>query len=105
MMLDSSIRQRLGSLKENLTMADVMNVFISHVHEDDGGLEKLTNLIEKGGLSVRDASINSSNPNEAQSPDYIKSQILAPRIQWASTLLVYITPKTKDSDYVNWEIE
>ena len=62
-------------------------------------------LIEKGGLTVRDSSINSSNPNDAKDPDYIKSRILAPQIQWASTLLVYITPDTKDSEWVNWEIE
>jgi hypothetical protein len=87
-------------------MADeIKNVFISHVHEDDDGLAALKELIQKGGLTVRDSSINSSKPNEAKDPEYIKSQILAPQIQWASTLLVYITPKTKDSPWVNWEIE
>jgi len=84
---------------------DIKNVFISHVHEDDDGLAKLKDLIKKGGLTVRDSSINSSNPNEAKDPDYIKSEKLAPQIQWAGTLLVYITPKTKDSEWVNWEIE
>jgi hypothetical protein len=84
---------------------DIKNVFISHLHEDDDGLADLKALIEKGGLTVRDASINSSNPNDAKNPDYIKSEILAPQIQWASTLLVYITPATKDSEWVNWEIE
>jgi hypothetical protein len=84
---------------------DIKNVFISHVHEDDAGLADLKNLIGKGGLIIRDSSINSSNPNDAKHPDYIKSQILAPQIRWASTLLVYITPKTKDSEWVNWEIE
>jgi len=87
-------------------MADeIKNVFISHVHEDDDGLAKLKDLIQKGGLTVRDSSINSSKPNEAEDPEYIKSKVLAPQIQWASTLLVYITPKTKDSPWVNWEIE
>jgi MTH538 TIR-like domain (DUF1863). len=87
-------------------MADELkNVFISHVHEDDAGLAGLKDLIGKGGLTVRDSSINSSNPNDAKDPDYIKSQILAPQIQWASTLLVYMTPKTKESEWVNWEIE
>ena len=87
-------------------MADkVKNVFISHVHEDDDGLGKLKDLLKSGGLTIRDSSINSSNPNEAKNPDYIKSGILAPQIQWASTLLVYITPETKDSEWVNWEIE
>jgi hypothetical protein len=87
-------------------MADeIKNVFISHIHEDDEGLAKLKDLVEKGDLKVRDASINSSNPNNAKDPDYIKAQILGPQIQWASTLVVYITPQTKNSEWVNWEIE
>ena len=87
-------------------MADELkNVFISHVHEEDAGLTKLKDLIGKGGLTVRDSSINKAKPNDAKDPDYIKNQLLAPQIQWASTLLVYITPKTKESEWVNWEIE
>ena len=88
-------------------MADdkIKNVFISHVHEDDDGLDALKELIQKGGLTVRDSSINSSKPNDAKDEDYIKFQVLAPQIQWASTVLVLITPKTKESWWVNWEIE
>jgi hypothetical protein len=85
--------------------SEIKNVFISHLHEDDDGLAELKELIAKGGLTVRDSSINSANPNDANNPDYIKSQILAPQIEWASTLLVYIKPETKNSDWVNWEIE
>ena len=81
------------------------NVFISHVHEDDAGLDKIKDLLSKNGMTIRDSSINSSNPNNAKSPDYIKSSILAPQIKWAGTLLVYVSPKTKNSEWVNWEIE
>jgi hypothetical protein len=81
------------------------NVFVSHIHEDDGGLGELKALLEKNGLTIRDYSINSDNPNNAKSEDYIKSQILAPRIRACGTLLVYISPGTKESHYVNWEIE
>lgn len=84
---------------------DIKNVFISHIHEDDDGLAKLKELVAKSGLTVRDASINSTNPNNATDPDYIKAQVLAPQIQWASTMVVYITPETKNSEWVNWEIE
>jgi hypothetical protein len=84
---------------------DIKNVFISHVHEDDAGIAALKTLIEKGGLTVRDSSINSSNPNKAKDPEYIKTQILGPQIRWASTLLVYVSPKTKGSEWVEWEIE
>lgn len=81
------------------------NVFISHVHEDDGGLADLKSLLAKNGMTIRDSSINSSKPNDASNPDYIKSSILAPQIRWASTFLVYVSPTTKDSEWVNWEIE
>lgn len=87
-------------------MADeIHNVFVSHVHEDDAGLQKLKDLAAKHGRTLRDASIDSSSPNNAKDPDYIKHQILAPQIDWAGTFVVYVTPKTKDSEWVNWEIE
>lgn len=86
-------------------MADkAKNIFISHVHEDDDGLKKLKAIAKDNGLDVRDYSINSSNPNKATSEDYIKNEILAPRIDQCSVLVVYITPDTKDSHYVDWEI-
>jgi hypothetical protein len=84
---------------------EIKNVFISHLHEDDDGLSKFKELVSSKGLTVRDSSINSSNPNSAKDPDYIKREILAPQIRWASTLVVYITPQTKESAWVNWEIE
>jgi MTH538 TIR-like domain (DUF1863) len=83
----------------------IKNVFMSHVHEDDDGLGKTKDILANNGMTIRDGSINSDKPNEAKSPDYIKSQILAPRIKWAGTFMVYITPKTKDSEWVDWEIE
>lgn len=84
---------------------ETKNIFISHIHEDDEGLDKLKSLLKENGMTTRDYSINADNPNNAHSDDYIKSKILAPRIQQSSTLVVYISPETKDSEYVNWEIE
>ena len=84
---------------------DTKNVFVSHVHEDDAGLQKLKDLLGSNGMTIRDYSIRSDNPNNAHSEKYIKSDILAPRIRQCSTLVVYIGPTTKDSAYVNWEIE
>ena len=81
------------------------NVFISHIHEDDDGLAKLKDLLKAYGMTPRDYSINSDNPNKAKSDDYIKSGILAPRIRQSSTLIVYVSPETKDSDWVDWETE
>ncbi len=84
---------------------NIRNVFISHIHEDDEGLKNLKDLIHKHGMECRDASITADKPNAAKNPAYIKQKILAPHIRWASVLMVYISPNTKDSPWVNWEIE
>lgn len=84
---------------------EIKNVFISHVHEDDALLPELKELLARHGYEIRDSSIDSSKPNDAKNVEYIKSQILAPRIQWASTVIVLISPETHTSEYVNWEIE
>lgn len=81
------------------------HVFISHVHEDDHRLAPLKDLLNNAGMEVRDGSIHSDKPNNATNPDYIKSAILAPRIEWASVFVVLITPETRYSEWVTWEIE
>ncbi|MBK7878381.1 MAG: TIR domain-containing protein [Planctomycetes bacterium] len=86
-------------------MADKKNIFISHVHKDDDLLPKLKDLISKAGMKVRDGSINSDKPNNANNPDYIKEKYLKPHIDWASTLVVLITHDTAQSKWVNWEIQ
>ena len=81
------------------------NIFISHVHIDDDGLQKTKNLVKSKGFDIRDFSISANKPNNAKAEDYIKYQILAPRIKQCSVLMVYITPQTQNSHWVNWEIE
>jgi hypothetical protein len=78
---------------------------ISHIHKDDEHIASMKSLLGERGFDVRDSSINSERPNQAKDPDYIKSKILAPRIDWASTLVVLISPETRNSDWVDWEIE
>ena len=86
-------------------MVDIKNVFISHVHEDDELLPDLKQLIARAGMEVRDGSISSDKPNDAENEQYIKREILTPRIDWASTLVVLITHDTAESWWVNWEIK
>lgn len=87
-------------------MTDVIaNAFISHIHEDDAGLAALKGLLADNGLALRDSSVTSDKPNNANSEAYIKSEILAPRIKWAGVVVVLLTPQTKESEWVNWEIE
>lgn len=84
---------------------NIKNLFISHIHEDDEGIGRVKNMAQSQGMTVRDGSITSDKPNSATNEDYIKYQILAPRINWASVLVVYVSPDTRDSWWVNWEIE
>ncbi len=86
-------------------MPETFNVFVSHLHEDDARIGDLKGLVANRELAIRDSSINASRPNKAKDPDYIKHQILAPRIDWAGTVVVLISPETKESEYVRWEIE
>lgn len=84
---------------------EIKNLFISHIHEDDERLPALKKLLGDNGYDVRDSSINSSKPNNAQSEDYIKQKILAPQIDWAGALVVLVSPGTHESEWVDWEIE
>ena len=84
---------------------EIRNVFISHIHEDDEGLSRLKELAAQHGMICRDGSITTGKFNGASNEEYIKYEILKPRIEWAGTLVVYISPDTKNSDWVNWEIE
>ena len=84
---------------------ETRNVFISHIHEDDDGLRKMKDLLGSRGFNIRDGSINAEKPNEASNSNYIKSEILAPRIRWAGTVIVYISPQTRNSPWVDWEIK
>ena len=83
----------------------IKNIFISHIHDDDNQVPNVKGAIENHGCEVRNGSIDSSKENDANAENYIKYDILAPRIKWAGALVVYITPDTHESDWVNWEIE
>jgi hypothetical protein len=86
-------------------MSESFNVFVSHLHEDDARIGDLKDLVADRGFAIRDSSINAARPNKANDPDYIKYEILAPRIDWAGTMVVLFSPETKDSEYVKWEID
>lgn len=80
------------------------NIFISHYGGDEKYIEPFKQKISSG-VNVYDSSIVESEPNHATNKEYIKRNILAPKIDWAGTVVVLIGPKTKEREYVNWEIE
>ena len=85
-------------------MADVHNVFMPHRHEDDHHVQQLKANLEARGVVVRDASITSDKPNKAKSPEYIRSEILAPGIRNAGKVIVIVTPDTANHKWVDWEV-
>ena len=86
-------------------MPDLHNVFISHRHEDDALVAAFKTLLEGRGVEIRDASVTSDDPNNAHNEAYIKSEILAPGIQWAGKIVVIITPDTCNHPWVDWEVD
>lgn len=86
-------------------MPDTNRVFVSHIHEDDDHVSGMRDLLGRRGYSAQVSAVDSTNPNNARDPDYIKHGILAPKIAWAQTVVVLISPGTRESDWVDWEIE
>lgn len=86
-------------------MADTNRIFVSHIHEDDEHIAGMRKLLADHGHEVQVSAVDSKSPNSAHDEDYIKSDILAPKIDWASTMVVLISPGTKDSEWVDWEID
>ena len=86
-------------------MNQIRNIFISHRHEDDDGLKALKDLAGRHGITCRDYSITADKPNNAHNEEYIKREILTPRIRQAGCLVVYVSEKTRHSEWVDWEIE
>ena len=80
------------------------NVFISHYGKDNPKIDDLKSLLKGKGYELRDSSV-SSKDNKANNPEYVKQQILKPKIDWAGQLIVLIGEKTHSREFVNWEIE
>ena len=80
------------------------NIFISHYGGDESYIEKFKKLISSD-IYVYDSSVVETEPNNATNEEYIKYGILAPKIDWAGTVVVLISDKTKEREYIQWEIK
>lgn len=83
---------------------DKINIFISHQHDDEKYIEPFKAKLGDN-FDIRDSSIVESEPNNAKNPDYIKNEYLRPSIDWAGKMIVFVGDKTKDSKWVEWEVE
>lgn len=86
-------------------MADNRRIFVSHIHEDDEHIAGMRKLLADKGHEVQISAVDSTNPNDAKDEDYIKQAILRPKIDWAGAMVVLVSPGTRDSKWVDWEIE
>ena len=82
---------------------DLMNVFVSHYHEDEDNIKRMKDLLGDD-YSIRNYSVTSEKYNNASNKEYIQS-LLRPLINQASTFICLIGPNTHDSEWVNWEVE
>ena len=82
---------------------DLINVFVSHYHEDEDNIKRMKDLLGDD-YSIRNYSVTSEKYNNANNKEYIQS-LLRPLINQASTFICLIGPNTHDSEWVNWEVE
>lgn len=82
---------------------DLINVFVSHYHEDEDNIKRMKDLLGDD-YSIRNYSMTSEKYNNASNKEYIQS-LLRPLINQASTFICLIGPNTHDSEWVNWEVE
>ena len=86
------------------------HLFISHHHQDDAEVTKLTNLLSGKGYDVRNSSVRMKPENqrkmaEKRVSDKVIERILRMKISWASTVVVLIGKGTHARRWVNWEID
>lgn len=85
-------------------MDKVKNVFVSHYSKDEENIEKLKDLLSSKGYTLKNSSIDSTKPNNANNPEYIR-KLLRDRITWAGKFICLIGPHTRERKWVDWEIE
>ena len=86
------------------------HLFISHHHQDDAEVTKLTQLIAGKGYDIRNSSVrmkpeNQRRMDEKRVSEKVIQRILRIKITWASTVVVLIGKDTHARPWVNWEID
>ena len=77
---------------------EIINVFLSHYHEDEENIKKFKDLLSDN-YCIKNYSVTSDKYNKAQDEHYIK--YVRPLINQSSTLICLIGPETHDSTWVD----
>src|SRR5665213_710356 len=86
------------------------HVFISHHHNDDAEVTKLTSLLSKSGYDIRNSSVRLKPENQRRwdqklVKDETIRRLLRMKISWAGSVVVLIGKETHTRPWVDWEIE
>lgn len=92
-----------------MTTKSTKNVFISHHHQDDAHVDKLTALLAKNGSVIRNSSIRAKPANQERLEkglikDTVIRRLLRMKMSWAGTVMVLVGKETHTRPWVNWEI-
>ena len=86
-------------------MTKEMNIFVAHCGEHEDLINDFKRKMESKGYTFKDSSLTSEDSNHAHDENYIKNDIIRPKMEWAGTVVVLVGKETAKSDWVNWEIE
>lgn len=86
------------------------HVFISHHHQDDEHVTRMTQMLKRGGYDIRNSSIRAKPANQRRLDEGLVSErtikrLLRMKMSWVSTVVVLIGKETHARPWVNWEIE
>lgn len=87
-----------------VTMSETKKVYIPHAREDAPLVPALKDSFSHEGMDVRSSSINKGKPTDAQDEDRIKQE-LAAGVDWASTIIILLTPSTNESWWIPWLVK
>lgn len=99
-------RQLEDRAKEILQQGDTgrKNVFISFAYEDIDAVNLLRGQAKNENSDIEFNDLSVKEPFDSNRADYIRQKI-SERINQSSTTVVYLSPATANSRWVDWEVE
>lgn len=97
------VNKLLQEAAERLRDSGRKNVFISFVYEDADEVNLLRGQAKNDNSDIEFNDWSVSSAFDSEQADYIKRKITE-RIKQSSLTVVYISEKTQNSRWVNWEV-
>lgn len=98
--LEDKVKQRLAEAKSDASR----HVFISFAYEDVNEVNLLRGQAKNENTDLQFDDFSVKDAFDSENADYIKRQIRE-RIDRCSVTVVYLSDKSANSKWVNWEIE